>query len=37
MTSPTGLLFQATYWPLKMFSKYMKNGQLLNLSFSSPI
>jgi alpha-N-arabinofuranosidase len=31
MTSPNGLLFQITYFPLKLFAKYMKNGRLLNL------
>lgn len=35
MTSPEGLLFQTTYWPLRLFARYMKNGRLLNLGFTS--
>ena len=31
MTSPDGILLQATYFPLRLFSKYMKNGKLLQL------
>ncbi|KAG7527823.1 hypothetical protein FFLO_06566 [Filobasidium floriforme] len=34
MTSPTGLLFQTTYYPLRLFAKYMKGGELLNLGFT---
>ncbi|UTT90268.1 hypothetical protein NDA17_002749 [Ustilago hordei] len=34
MTSPEGLLFQTTYWPLRLFARYMKNGRLLNLGFT---
>ncbi len=34
MTSPDGLLFQTTYWPLRLFAQYMKNGRLLNLGFT---
>ena len=34
MTSPEGLLFQTTYWPLHLFARYMKNGRLLNLGFT---
>ncbi|PWY97771.1 glycoside hydrolase [Testicularia cyperi] len=34
MTSPERLLFQTTYWPLALFSRYMKNGRLLNLAFT---
>jgi alpha-N-arabinofuranosidase len=34
MTSPTGLLFQTTYYPLRLFAKYMKDGNLLQLDYS---
>ncbi|EST07240.1 Alpha-L-arabinofuranosidase, C-terminal [Kalmanozyma brasiliensis GHG001] len=34
MTSSDGLLFQTTYWPLRLFARYMKNGRLLNLGFT---
>ncbi|PWN54403.1 glycoside hydrolase [Violaceomyces palustris] len=34
MTSPHGLLFQTTYYPLRLFSRYMKDGRLLNLGFT---
>ncbi|EPQ31923.1 uncharacterized protein PFL1_00122 [Pseudozyma flocculosa PF-1] len=37
LTSPDGLLFQTTYWPLRLFSKYMKNGHLLNLGFTPEV
>ncbi|CAO1636537.1 unnamed protein product [Parajaminaea phylloscopi] len=37
MTSPDGLLFQTTYWPLQLFAKYMKNGRLLNTGFTSEV
>lgn len=37
MTSPDGLLFQTTYWPLRLFAKYMKNGRLLNLGYTSDV
>ncbi|CDZ98513.1 glycoside hydrolase [Phaffia rhodozyma] len=37
MTSPTGLLYQTAYFPLKLFARYMKDGHLLDLSFSSPL
>lgn len=33
MTSPTGLLFQTTYYPLRLFAKYMKDGNLLQLDY----
>lgn len=35
MTSKDSLLFQTTYWPLRLFSRYMKNGRLLNLASTS--
>lgn len=35
LTSPEGLLFQTTYWPLRLFARYMKNGRLLNLAYTS--
>lgn len=35
MTSPDGILLQATYWPLRLFARYMKQGRLLDLGLSS--
>ena len=37
MTSPDGLLFQATYYPLRFFSRLMKDGHLLDLGYRSEL
>ena len=37
MTSPTGILFQTTYYPLRLFARYMKGGNLLQLSHTPDI
>ena len=31
MTTPDGILKQTTYYPLRLFSRYMKNGHLLQV------
>ncbi|WVQ82791.1 hypothetical protein IAT38_004923 [Cryptococcus sp. DSM 104549] len=31
MTRPDGILYQTTYYPLRLFSNYMKDGRLLQL------
>ncbi|TFK80982.1 glycoside hydrolase family 51 protein [Polyporus arcularius HHB13444] len=36
ITSPTGLFRQTIYWPLYLFSRYMRDGVALNLSVASP-
>lgn len=33
-TSPTGILLQTTYYPLRLFAKYMKHGHVLDLPTS---
>lgn len=35
MTSPTGLLYQTTYFPLRAFSRHMRGGKVLDLSYNT--
>ncbi|ODV87560.1 glycoside hydrolase family 51 protein [[Candida] arabinofermentans NRRL YB-2248] len=37
MSKPDGLFLQTTYHPLKLFCKYMKNGDSLNLHVKTPL
>ncbi|EKM57999.1 glycoside hydrolase family 51 protein [Phanerochaete carnosa HHB-10118-sp] len=36
VTSPTGLLRQTVYWPLYLFSRYMREGTSVRVSVESP-